>query len=74
MMLKIQLCITEINYIFKCITTENCYFKLQKYLAKLIFLVYFLNAVLVYIRDLFIKKCMYIVYTLCAVCKCTVYA
>ncbi len=29
MMLKIQRCITEINYILKYIKTENCYFKLQ---------------------------------------------
>ncbi len=28
MMLKIQLCITEINYILQYITIENSYFKL----------------------------------------------
>ncbi len=28
--LKIQLCFTGINYIFKYITIENFYFKLQK--------------------------------------------
>ncbi len=32
MMLKIQLCFSGINYIFKYIKIENIYFKLQYYL------------------------------------------
>ncbi len=34
--LKIQLCITGINYILKYIDTENCYFKLQNYITLLL--------------------------------------
>ncbi len=34
MMLKIQRCITEINYILTDIQIENCYFKLQYYFTK----------------------------------------
>jgi len=38
-MLKIDLCITELNYIY--INIENSYFKLQQYFTILLFLLYF---------------------------------
>ncbi len=42
-MLKIQLCITEINYILTYIQIENSYLKLQYYFAILLILLYFNN-------------------------------
>ncbi len=40
MMLKTLLCITGINYILKNILKENCYFHLEEYVTKLLFLLY----------------------------------
>ncbi len=42
MMLKIQLRITEINYILKCIHIKNCYFKFDCFVI-LCFTVFFLS-------------------------------
>jgi len=42
MMLKIQLCITGINYILKYITIANSYFKLKQYFTILLFFSAFL--------------------------------
>ncbi len=41
MMLKIQRCVTEINYILNYIKIKNLYFKLQKYFTILKFFLYF---------------------------------
>ncbi len=57
-MLKIQLCITEINYILKYNKIENCSFKLQLYFTILLFLAYFnqTNTALLSLREFIIKK------------------
>ncbi len=56
-MLKIQLCITGINYILKYNKIENCSFKLQLYFTILLFLAYFnqTNTALLSLRDFIIK-------------------
>ncbi len=51
MMLKIQLCITEINYTLQCIQIENSYFKLQYFYC----IFDQINATMVSIRD-FLEK------------------
>ncbi len=62
MMLKIQLCITEINYILKYIQIEIKYFKLQYYFTVLMFYCIFdqTNGTLLSIIGFFSKhkKCL----------------
>ncbi len=55
MMLKIQLCITGINYILKRIKIENCDFKLL-YFTTLYSIIDQINAVLASIRDLLLEN------------------
>ncbi len=58
MMLKIQLCFTEINYIVEYIKIENCYFKSQYFTELLLFFCIFdqIDTALMSIRNVFKKK------------------
>ncbi len=56
-MLKLQLCITSINYISEYIKRENVSFKCKNYFTILLFLLYFclINPALVSIIEFFQK-------------------
>ncbi len=65
MMLKIQLCITGINYILKCINIKNSYFKFCNNISQYYsFYCIFdeMNTVLVIIKDFFHKSKIFTAY------------